>query len=91
MPRRPFKEQSMPEPQADVLIDQLRRANRRWKFLALGMLAALVSAIVGLATSTVLQVGRERAAAEAARAEAEQAQLETKEALENAERARKHV
>ena len=81
----------MPEPQTDARIDQLMRANRRWKFLTLGTLAALVLAIVGLTTYTVLQAARARAAAEAARAEAEQAQQETKEALEDAARARRLV
>jgi hypothetical protein len=81
----------MPEPQADARIDQLMRANRRWKFLALGTLAALVLAIVGLTTYTVLQAARARAGAEAARAEAEQVRQETKEALEDAARARRHA
>jgi len=81
----------MSEPQTDALIDQLRRANGRWKALALGALAALVLAIAGLTTFTALRVGREKAAAEAARAEAEQAQQETKEARQNAVKARKHM
>jgi flagellar biosynthesis/type III secretory pathway M-ring protein FliF/YscJ len=81
----------MPEPQAEVLIDQLRRANRRWKFLALGTIAALVLAIVGLTTFTVVQAARARAAAEAARAEAERAQQEKKETLESAARAKRHA
>jgi len=81
----------MPEPQADILIDQLRRANRRWKILALGTLAALVLAIVGLTTFTVVQAARARDAEKAARAEAEQSRQETKEALENAVRVRSQL
>ena len=77
----------MPEPQADILIDQLRRANRRWKFLALGALAALVLVATGAAAFAVLQVGREQAA----KAEAEQAHQETKAALDNAAQAKSRL
>jgi hypothetical protein len=81
----------MPEPQADVLIDQLRRANRRWKFLALGTLAALVLAIVGLTTFTVGQAAQARAAEAAARAEAEQARQAARDALEDSARAKRRA
>ena len=81
----------MPEPQADALIDQLRRANRRWKLLALGTLAALVLAIVGLTTFAVVQAARARAAEATARAEAEQARQAAKDALEESARAKRHA
>jgi hypothetical protein len=81
----------MPEPQADALIDKLRRANRRWKVFALSTLAALVLAIIGLSTFTAAQVSREKARAEAAKAEVEQALKEAKEALEAGAKAREHA
>jgi hypothetical protein len=83
-------EQAMSEPQADALIDRLRRGNRRWKAFALGTLVALVLA-AGAAAFAVLQVGREKGATAAARTEAEQARQETKDALENAVRARSQL
>jgi|SRR4051812_44818543 flagellar biosynthesis/type III secretory pathway M-ring protein FliF/YscJ len=81
----------MSEPQADVLVDQLRRANRRWKLLALGTLAALVLAVVGLTTLTVARAARARAAEATARAEAEQARQAAKDALEESATAKRHA
>ena len=39
----PAQETAMPAPQTDVLIEHLKRANRRWKRLAVGAVAACFS------------------------------------------------
>jgi hypothetical protein len=71
----------MPEPNADALIEQLQRACRRWKRLALGALVVFVIVVAGLAAVTARQISRERAIAQAARAEAEQAQQRAEQLL----------
>jgi len=63
----------MRDQQPDAVIDQLKRKVRFWKFLSLGTFAILVFAVAGLTTLGVLQAVRQRAAADAARIEAEQA------------------
>jgi uncharacterized protein YpmS len=58
----------MPDIETTALIERLQQSNRRWKRLALSLLAALSLAFVLLSTSTVvLQV---RAAQQARQAEA---------------------
>jgi hypothetical protein len=76
----------MPEPQTEVLIEQLRRANRRWKMLALGTLAALLLAVVGVVAIANVQASRARAAAVEAR---EEARRQAEQAREQADRERR--
>jgi hypothetical protein len=71
----------MPEPHADALIEQLQRANRRWKRLALGAVAACLVVVAGLAAFAAVELGRERALARAAREEAEQARQKAEQIL----------
>jgi hypothetical protein len=77
----------MPEQQADAVIEQLKRANRRWKRLALGLLAAFVVAVAALAAFSAVQVNRARAAAEDARIQAEHARREVERAEQKERRA----
>ncbi len=67
-----------------VLIERLRRANRRWKRLALGSLALLVVVLVGAAVTIVAQANRSAAALRAA----DEARRAEQEARQEAERQR---
>jgi hypothetical protein len=74
----------MAEHQPLTQIDQLRRANRRWRRIALCALSALVLVLGGWAATTGVQLRQARdarVAAEQARQEAEQARQETRRAL----------
>jgi hypothetical protein len=81
-----------------ALIENLRRSNRFWKRLALGLLAALgltillltISATV-LSISVVQQMRRARAAEVEARKQAEEALRQEQEARDRIEQARKAV
>src|SRR5437016_2664514 len=76
----------MSDPQTDALIDRLRRSSRRWKAIALGTIALLVLAVAGMAALSSVQVGRERAAAEDARMEAEKARRQAEQAEQETRR-----
>jgi flagellar biosynthesis/type III secretory pathway M-ring protein FliF/YscJ len=73
------------------LIEDLRRSNRFWKRLALGLLAALGLAILFLTVSAAVQMRRAQAAELDARMQADQAHRQEQEARERFEEARKVV
>jgi hypothetical protein len=67
------QETPMPDLDTTALIERLQKSNRRWKRLALSLLAALGLAVVLLTTSVVVlgfRVEQERQRAQAAEAEA---------------------
>jgi hypothetical protein len=75
----------MPDIETTALIERLQQSNRRWKRLALGLLATLGLALVLLTTSaTVLWVRAERQArqAEAAAKQARQQEEDARKLLE---------
>jgi hypothetical protein len=81
----------MSDAEKDDLIEQLQKSNRRWKGLALGLLAALGLTVLLLTTSaTVLSVRIERERERALAAE-EQARKQSQEAREVFEHLRKGV
>ncbi len=73
--------------QSDAFMDQLKRQARFWKFLAIGTFAVLALAVACLTTFGVAQAGRQRAAAEASRIEAEEAHQKAEAAKRKAEQA----
>ena len=77
----------MPDLETTALIERLQQSNRRWKRLALSLLAALGLALVLLTTSAVvLWVRAERQARQA-----EAAEKQEQEAMKRAEEALKAV
>lgn len=84
----------MPEPNRDDLlghIESLERANRRWKRLALGLLAVLLFALAGVVTLGVRQYARAAAAEHEAERALRAADAEREKAQENFRRARQAV
>ena len=75
----------MSDRQSAAFIDQLKRKARFWKLLAIGTFAVLVLTIACLTTFGIAQAGRQRAAAEAARIEAEEARQKAAAAERKAE------
>jgi hypothetical protein len=79
------KETPMPDFEMTDLIERLQQSNRRWRRLALGLLAALGLAVLLLmssATVLLVRVERERRQAEAAAEQARQQQQKAREAVE---------
>jgi hypothetical protein len=74
-----------------ALIEDLRRSNRLWKRLALGLLAALGLAIMFLTASAAVQMRRAQEAEVEARMQAEEAHRREQEAKKRFEDARKAV
>jgi hypothetical protein len=72
-----------------ALIEDLQRSNRLWKWLALGLLAALGLAILLLTASAAVQVRRAHEAEVEARMQAEEAHQREQEARERLEKERK--
>jgi hypothetical protein len=82
----------MPDLDTTALIERLQQSNRRWKRLALSLLAALGLAVVLLTTSAVVlrtraeqQAWQARAAEEQARQQAEEARKRSQEAMQAAD------
>jgi hypothetical protein len=80
----------MSEAETRALIEQLRRSNRRWRRLALGLLAALGVAVPPLTTSTVVSWLRAAEATRRTEAAEELAEENLQEALRQAEQAKKN-
>jgi hypothetical protein len=81
----------MPEPNRDDLlgrVESLERANRRWKRLALSLLAAVVLVVTGIGAFGVYQQARATAARQQAEQAWRQAEAEREKAEENFQRAR---
>src|SRR5262249_4318280 len=74
------QETPMPDLETTALIERLQRSNRRWKRLALSLLAALGLALVLLTASTVVLRARAVQQARQARAAEEQARHQAEEA-----------
>jgi uncharacterized protein YpmS len=77
----------MSDADTSALIERLQRSNRRWKWLALSLLATLGLVVLLVTTSTVVfwvKVERERRQAQAAQ---EQARKQVEDARERARRA----
>jgi hypothetical protein len=77
----------MSEADTNALIERLQRSNRRWKRLALSLLATLGLAILLVTTSTVVFWVRVEQQREQARAAEEQARKQAEDNLERARRA----
>jgi hypothetical protein len=77
----------MSDADTNALIEQLQRSNRRWKLLALSLLATLGLAVLLVTTSTVVLLVRVEQQREQARAAEEQARKQAEDALERAKRA----
>jgi hypothetical protein len=91
LPCHQQKEGAMPEPNRDDLllhIESLERANRRWKRLALGLLAMFVLVVAGIGAFGVYQHARATAARRQAEQAWRQAEAEREKAEENFQRAR---
>ena len=81
----------MPDLEMTALIERLQRSNRRWKRLALSLLAALGLALVLLTTSAVVLWVRAERQARLAEAAERQVRQQEQEARKRAEEALKAV
>ena len=79
----------MPDLDTNALIERLQKSNRRWKRLALSLLAALGLGLVLLTTSVVVLRGRAEQQARQAQAAEQQARQQAEEARKQAEEAKK--
>ena len=79
----------MPDLDTNALIERLQKSNRRWKPLALILLAAIGLSLGLLTTSTVLLRTRAEQQARQARAAEEQARQQVEEARKQAEEVKK--
>ena len=77
----------MPDLDTTALIERLQKSNRRWKRLALSLLAAIGLALVVLTTSTVVLRARAEQQAQQALAAERQARQQAEEAKKRAQEA----
>jgi hypothetical protein len=72
----------MPDIETSALIERLQRSKRRWKWLALSLLAGFSLALVLLTTSLWVRAERQARQAEAAAQQARQQEQDARKLLE---------